>query len=546
MYGNSKYVNIYLEKNFAFEPIGNANFRWGQPALTISPDGKILVYVARIQDNTILIKHSLESFVSEPIKGTEGAFHPFFSPDCKWIGFFTKKELWKIKVTGSEAIKIIDVPLGMGADWGPDDRILFSQKEGAELIMVDSDGRNIQKIPTKGSTYFFPDILPGGTHALVCTITDAIFVMDLSTGEMKRLLDEGIYAKYLNGGYILFSKDGDVFIAEFDRKKFEIIGQAKSVLDNIRIEALTGVFHIDVSNDGTLVFSEGKSLMESKFVWKHRSGKEEDVGYEGEVFGHYRLSPDGKKIAVVIHGRENHIWIYDIEKGVPERLTFNGDNTSCYWSPDNQRIAYRSRIDNQYKILLKSVSGNEEIQTLLSSEESMWLNGISPDNNYLIYNKNSNNIYKLNLQSGNTTLIRETDGPVSLGMISTDGKYFAYTMEKTGQYEVYILDLNKKIKPIQITFGGADPVIFSKNTKELFYRNDRRFYLITYSSGPEFDWNTPKLLFEGNYLNIWGMDFDVSPDGRKFLFLKSVDENFNLYKFNVITNWFSELKDMFD
>ncbi len=54
--------------------------------------------------------------------------------------------------------------------------------------------------------------------------------------------------------------------------------------------------------------------------------------------------------------------------------------------------------------------------------------------------------------------------------------------------------------------------------------------------------NKTNELFEGDYLNIDGLDFDVSADGEKFLLLKSVDESFDTYRLNVITNWFAELK----
>ena len=56
--------------------------------------------------------------------------------------------------------------------------------------------------------------------------------------------------------------------------------------------------------------------------------------------------------------------------------------------------------------------------------------------------------------------------------------------------------------------------------------------------------NKTNELFEGDYLNIDGLDFDVSADGEKFLLLKSVDESFDTYRLNVITNWFEELKQL--
>jgi serine/threonine protein kinase len=62
----------------------------GRPAIAISPDGSILVYVADAGGRTQLYLRRLDNFEAKPIAGTEGAFDPFFSPDGRWVGFFTE------------------------------------------------------------------------------------------------------------------------------------------------------------------------------------------------------------------------------------------------------------------------------------------------------------------------------------------------------------------------------------------------------------------------------------------------------------------------
>ncbi len=62
-----------------------------------------------------------------PIRGSEGASSPFFSPDGQWIGFFSSDgKLRKVPVGGGTGLTICDAIIGFGATWLRDDSIVFS------------------------------------------------------------------------------------------------------------------------------------------------------------------------------------------------------------------------------------------------------------------------------------------------------------------------------------------------------------------------------------------------------------------------------------
>ena len=110
-----------------------------------------------------------------------------------------------------------------------------------------------------------------------------------------------------------------------------------------------------------------------------------------------------------------------------------------------------------------------------------------------------------------------------------------------GQLQLYVTPF-PDIKDIPISRNGADPAVWSKNSNELFFRNDAEFYQVSYETEPSLKFDDPAPLFTGDYLNISGYEFDVSADGEKFLLLKSVDEDFDPRRLNIITNWFEEFK----
>jgi serine/threonine-protein kinase len=62
---------------------------------------------------------------------------------------------------------------------------------------------------------------------------------------------------------------------------------------------------------------------------------------------------------------------------------------------------------------------------------------------------------------------------------------------------------------------------------------------------PSFAAGTPRMLFEGQYVPAPGAspNYDVSPDGQRFLMLKPVEqEQAAPTQINVVLNWFEELK----
>jgi serine/threonine-protein kinase len=68
--------------------------------VAVSPDGSRLVYVGAGEQNSRLLVRDLDQLHATPLAGTEGAQHPFFSPDGSRVGFFAQGYEWRAASLG--------------------------------------------------------------------------------------------------------------------------------------------------------------------------------------------------------------------------------------------------------------------------------------------------------------------------------------------------------------------------------------------------------------------------------------------------------------
>src|SRR5262249_18722428 len=95
---------------------------------------------------------------------TKGATDVFFSPDGRWLGFYSVGEgiLEKIPVAGGPSVAIATLPDFAGATWGAKDMIIVGGAPG--LARLSASGGAPQPItkPDSGFVHVWPEILPGG------------------------------------------------------------------------------------------------------------------------------------------------------------------------------------------------------------------------------------------------------------------------------------------------------------------------------------------------------------------------------------------------
>ncbi len=125
-------------------------------------------------------------------------------------------------------------------------------------------------------------------------------------------------------------------------------------------------------------------------------------------------------------------------------------------------------------------------------------------------------------------------------VFSPNGRWLAFTSDRSGQTEVYVKPYPGQGGIVQIsTDGGLEPV-WARSGKELFYRTGDQMMVVPVQTDTTFKAEKPRLLFEGSYrYNFTSVtsDYDVTADGQQFVMVKEETS-----QINVVLNWFEELK----
>jgi hypothetical protein len=96
------------------------------------------------------------------------------------------------------------------------------------------------------------------------------------------------------------------------------------------------------------------------------------------------------------------------------------------------------------------------------------------------------------------------------------------------------------------TDGGIEPV-WGRTGTELFYRAGDTMMSVAISSGSTFSFERPRRLFEGSFLfgTTEGQEYDVAPDGKRFLMMQPTTGNRTVTPLEVVLDWREELEQRF-
>ena len=510
-----------------------------EPAsLAISPDGKTVVFVGISDGQSRLWLRSLDSVTARPLQGTENATSPFWAPDGRSVGFAADNQLKRVDIDTGSVRLVVGGGASSGA-WNRDGTILYNRAPGEGLFRVSADGGVPQAETLKSQQTAdprLPQFLPDHRHFLFYATGTApgIYVGVIGGADAPRRIVEALLATYLPSGHLLFVRQSTLFAQPFDPVRAELAGTPMPIAE--RIIARDEKVAVSASGDGVIVYRAGPSIAPHAFVWYDRSGKALDT-VPGSDFAnsfHSSLSPDGSRLATSLTEGTSDIWLLDMKRGVPSRLTSHpAFELSPEWSPDGRLIAFTSnrRGPTEWGLFMKAVNGSGDDEVLVdlslrTTSPTDW----SRDGRFILYAmvrpNTPRDIWALSLEGERKRFpVLETTFNETNAQFSPDGQWIAYQSDESGRVEIYVQPFRGSGRKVRVSVSGGVQARWRRDGKELFYLgSDNRLMAVPIhlgTRGANVDVGTPAPLFPtrlaGEPRNDSARHYMVSSDGQRFL-----------------------------
>ncbi|MBV8772731.1 MAG: serine/threonine-protein kinase, partial [Deltaproteobacteria bacterium] len=489
----------------------------GAPA--VSPDGQQIAFVAVKGPKGMIFVQRLSTGNAEPLAGTETGIFPFWSPDGKYLGFFSNGKLRKIASTGGPVQALCDAPDGRGGAWNEQGTILFAPNIAGPLQRV-SDGGGTPEDATsaqkddKEFTNRNPYFLPDGKHFLFVqrAAKDAqgsVYSGSLDGGVTKQLLPFGSNVAY-SSGYLFYVKDGTLMGQAFDATGPSFNGKPVPIAESIEYYDPRNVGYFSVSQH-VMVYRQS-SIQNRELLWLDATGKElehwgEPAPYTGGFWtpgSHmavlFRDNPDG-------HG--NSLWLADTERKTITRLTPDAPmDQRGVVSIDGKTVLTTATTGYQSQLTLRPlVSSGKEEKLADAVENYGYVQSQSKDGKYVIFSiqdsKTGFDVYFMDV-TGDRKLTPMLTSPYAEvnAKISPDDKWLVYGSDENGQMELYVTPFPGGGSKWQVSSGGVasndnntSVVDWSPDGKSLYYRQGDKIYTVDVrvdGNKPEF--SAPKVL----------------------------------------------------
>jgi eukaryotic-like serine/threonine-protein kinase len=542
-------VDVVLPASAPVEFIGEATIGVGQTAIAISPDGRTLAYIAGSGPRPRIYVRPLDRFEATPLPGTEGAFHPFFSPDGGWIGFFADNQLRKVSTAGGPVTNLAEATRATGGVWTRQGDILFMSEVGDGFRRVRAAGGHEVQLKTNhsgvGCTKSI-SLLPDERWVLCTAYADQAYSFLLAhsvdDGEDRVLVRDGEARSwhpgepipddvligttplYQSGGSLLYTRpDGTLLSIRFDPGRLRTSGEPVVVATGIRQESWTNQAQVTAADNGTIAYIEGSDAHTGVLGWLDRRGRVDTLPFPPANSLGTDVSHDGSAIAVSIPAVSGNLelWLYDLRSRDRQRLLTNLGVAESRWTADGRYLvaglvggalirvdpARPGRLDTLAKASLYPFALSRDGRYLLGSP---WENPVTGED--------VRETYRVALDGRGTPERMNYGGPAggAFGMtFSPDNLWISY-LGRAGGVFVEPYPPTGETHRISGQLDGDVPY-WSARGDEIFFASSSRMYVVRVHPGSPPSFDPPQLIASQRFANYAGRPYAVAPDEQRFL-----------------------------
>ena len=510
-----------------------------QTALALSPAGDRLAYVAAHGNTTVLAIRPLDSDSVIVMPGTEGAYHPFFSPDGLWIGFFSGNTLRKVPSAGGNPVTLVAVDRITGANWLSADRILVFENEGFDLHSVSASGATADTMIHLATQFGTSELLSGGEWAVGQLSSGQLALLSLRSGLELAITRRGVLPldsvrqpdllfgtspRWLSSGYLVYGAgDGVLMAMPFDGSKRRVLGEPVPVLTGMQMEAGFGYAQFALSPDGTLVYIPGRNRLYVNIAFVATDGKIDTLPFPRGQYTQPRLSPDGTQLAVQARNPVGgwEVLLMNLVTGVRRQVDVQGNYRAfpASWLPSGRALLIGLWNPVQflnYGARIQSLDDGTYTDIPVPGASYMT---VSPDGKSFVFSDWRTGELFIRPLTGDTTRIRIPSRGFAASF-SPDGRWLAWG-GVNGSVSVSPVPPTGAIYPV--AEKGEMP-LWTPKGDGLVFRDGSSYFLAPVAMTGGFHAGRPRLLVEGSFISTFAWNHDMARDGRLLVLLSSPEQ----------------------
>jgi serine/threonine-protein kinase len=518
--------------------------------IAISPDGGTVVFAARGPDAVSrLYSRRLDEREPQELKGTEQAIAPFFSPDGRWVAFVASGRLQKILLGGATAQSIcpIDYQGISRGYWTVDGRIIFTQWPRGGIWSVSEAGgvpHLLLSQPADIARYLWPEVLPGGRTVLFTILQGGrtrVAALSLATGRVRPVLESAACARYLpSTGHLVYAAEGHVRAVPFDTDRLEPRGDSVAAIDDVALHAHTmTTLDFTVSQTGTVAWLPA-SIVKSVLVWRDRRGSVVPLGLSPRAYSAPSLSNDGRQVTVsVTDWPSTSVWVGRVEGEPLTRLAPSKTGCCSIFSRDGEWVAFSAPESSGFNLYRVRTDGRQ-LERLTTANAQQKPTSFSRAGDLLLFNETEGGnraVGALDLRTGVSRRLVTTSGNDIEAVFSPDERSLAYQSDESGQWEIYMRRDSRVDSRRQVSVNGGTGPVWNPRGDELFYQTGTALMSARIANGVPA--GVPSKLFSCWRSDDYRREFDVMPDGERFLFIEPLTRRDEIH---LMTNWFDVLQ----
>jgi serine/threonine protein kinase len=521
-------------------------------AMGISPNGRSILMVGWRDGVRRLFVRPLDRADTSEVPRSEGAVSAAFSPDGGSLVFIPGSgAVTRFSLTDQQrTVVATGADLVGGLAWSPAGIVFV---KGGTLRLVSPDGgppRALTELDAaRGEiAHGEPAVLPGERVVLFTSGTvnvgeERIEAVPIEGGKRRVVVDRATSPVWSPTGHLLFERDGAVLAVALDPVTATVRGEAVPVIPSGTVEGFTigGGLCLGLSSTGTLLYAPA-GFENKRLVSVARDGAALDLGLPADRYDNPRVSSDGRRLLVGVNGR----WldVLDLARGTHARLTGGGGSAGfATWNADGSRVVFRK----MQVVSWAAADGSGESEPVPAATVNDFPSAPGPDPDSFVLVRiqpdTSGDVFLMSISGVfEPKPLVESPGYDGGPQLSPDGRWLLHQSDASGRHEIYVRRYPELDRPWQASEGGGLQARWSRDGREIYYRNGREFQAVSFDgSGSEPVLGKPEALFRDDYSLGNGTsiaNYDVTPDGR-FIVLR---RDLNGGRLRVVFNWTEELK----